>query len=710
MLALVEYYRDRDKINYLRLVESYAQKVGIELKNGYPRVEIINEKQKSEISGATPIIILKVLPPKFHFLKEEEKSYYAIYLTEKIKKTKTVKTKEGKEQVVVYEVVNTKTGKRDLLRNFDFSELMNSCKLFSEFARGERWCYHNELFGMATNLCQIKGGGDTFIKVISNEFNEKYDSYTDRDWGYYVNYIQKQDYIPQQCANFCPYANECNHAKNMILTAKTKRNTIVELSNKTKYVSLSEAEKDLQDTFEKCQSSMDSKIHVAKGQTGMGKSYTYINYLKKTVKPCIVAVPTNKLKDEIYNKCIEDGCNIMKTPTLPSDLPDDIKQEIERLYSIGTASMAGKYIRTIAKGKGLTKLIEYIDQLELVNKFPGHIITTHSRLLYFNDDQIQSHDIIIDEDIMKTLLQVKIVSIKDLLKIKTLKYISWVDKNEVDNKFNEIFSKNDYQTFIKTKPISLENMENFETQIAMHGSEINSNVMGFLKCTVAYRYNPDKEKMEIKGSFSDSDMIRYLVKQNLPDKKIIILSATADENVYKRMFGDKVVFHYCKQAKYKGKLIQYPQKSYSRDCLKNDKESFDKIKEIVGEIPMITFKAYKLNENDLNYGNTEGHNCYEGKDIAVVGTPHLNETVYKMFSLGLNIDITNDEMKYQEIERNNFKFWFMTYVDENIRDIQLWLIESELEQAVGRARLLRNNCSVFLFSNYPIQQAEFRYL
>lgn len=161
----------------------------------------------------------------------------------------------------------------------------------------------------------------------------------------------------------------------------------------------------------------------------------------------------------------------MKTPTLPSDIPDDVKQEIERLYSIGTALMAGKYIRTVAKGTGLTKLIEYIDQMEIVNKFPGHIITTHSRLFYFNDDQIQSHDIIIDEDIMKTLLQVKIVSSKDLLKINKLKYISWVDKNEVDNKFNEIFSKNDYQTFIKTKPISLENMENFETQIAMHGSK-----------------------------------------------------------------------------------------------------------------------------------------------------------------------------------------------------------------------------------------------
>jgi len=711
MLALVDYYRDKDKNNYLRSLESYAQKVGIELKNGYPRVEIINEEQKSEISGATPIIyILKEMPPGFQF-SNEDVLYYAVYLTEKIKKIKTVKTKEGKEEVVVYEAVKTKTGKRDLLRNFDFKVLMDNCKLFNEFAWGKRWCYHNELFGMATNLCQTKGGGETFIRAITNEFNEKYESYREKDWGYYVNYIQKQDYFPQQCVNFCPYANECNHAKNMILTSKTKRNTIVELSNQTKYISLSEAEKDLQEKFIDCQSSMDDKIHVIKGQTGIGKSYTYINCLERAEKPYIVAVPTNKLKDEIYEKCIEAGYNVIETPTLPADLPEDVKDEIERLYAIGASFTAGKYIRSVAEEKGLIKLIEYINQMEIVKTFPGHIITTHSRLLYFKQDQLQTHNILIDEDIMKTLLQVSKVSIRDLLKIKTSKYISWVDKNEVDDKFKYIFLNTDYQTFTRTSPISLENIENFETQIAEHGIGINSNVMGFLKCTVAYRYNTDKEKMVMeKGFYSDSDMIQYLVKCPLPEQKIIILSATADENIYKRMYGDRTKFHYCQPAKYCGKLVQYPQRSYSRDCLKNDEELYKKVKEIVGEIPIITFKVFKPNENDLNFGNTEGHNCYEGKDIAVLGTPHLHEIVYKMYAMTFDIDVTNAEMKYQEIERNNFKFWFMTYVDENLRDIQLWLIESELEQAVGRARLLRNDCSVFLFSNYPIGQAEFRYM
>ena len=46
------------------------------------------------------------------------------------------------------------------------------------------------------------------------------------------------------------------------------------------------------------------------------------------------------------------------------------------------------------------------------------------------------------------------------------------------------------------------------------------------------------------------------------------------------------------------------------------------------------------------------------------------------------------------------------FADENLRLVQFWMIESELEQAIGRARLLRHDCTVHLFSNFPLKQAE----
>ena len=48
----------------------------------------------------------------------------------------------------------------------------------------------------------------------------------------------------------------------------------------------------------------------------------------------------------------------------------------------------------------------------------------------------------------------------------------------------------------------------------------------------------------------------------------------------------------------------------------------------------------------------------------------------------------------------------MTFADKSMRNLQLFFIETELEQAIGRARVLREDCIVYVFSNYPCKQAE----
>jgi hypothetical protein len=48
-----------------------------------------------------------------------------------------------------------------------------------------------------------------------------------------------------------------------------------------------------------------------------------------------------------------------------------------------------------------------------------------------------------------------------------------------------------------------------------------------------------------------------------------------------------------------------------------------------------------------------------------------------------------------------------TFKSDVVKTIQIWLIESLLEQAVGRSRLLRYNCTVKVFAGFPVEQAEF---
>lgn len=45
------------------------------------------------------------------------------------------------------------------------------------------------------------------------------------------------------------------------------------------------------------------------------------------------------------------------------------------------------------------------------------------------------------------------------------------------------------------------------------------------------------------------------------------------------------------------------------------------------------------------------------------------------------------------------------FKDYRLRTVQTWLIESLLEQAVGRVRLLRFDCTVNVFARFSIDQS-----
>lgn len=120
-----------------------------------------------------------------------------------------------------------------------------------------------------------------------------------------------------------------------------------------------------------------------------------------------------------------------------------------------------------------------------------------------------------------------------------------------------------------------------------------------------------------------------------------------------------------------------------------------------------TITFMKEGAGELHFGNTEGSNSLEGEDILVIGTPYHAEFLYKLTAFALGIDFNEDEeMKTQTVEHNGYRFLFRTYGNEGLRAVQFWMLESELEQAVGRARLLRNRCEVHLFSNFPLSQSK----
>ena len=107
----------------------------------------------------------------------------------------------------------------------------------------------------------------------------------------------------------------------------------------------------------------------------------------------------------------------------------------------------------------------------------------------------------------------------------------------------------------------------------------------------------------------------------------------------------------------------------------------------------------------MYFGNCSGYDTLKGQDIAVVGTPHRNNVEYYLTAkvLGIDFKTTDTTMIYQKIEYNGFRFMFNCFINEELRNIQLSLIESDLIQAVGRARTLRTDAKVDLYSNFPLR-------
>jgi hypothetical protein len=70
--------------------------------------------------------------------------------------------------------------------------------------------------------------------------------------------------------------------------------------------------------------------------------------------------------------------------------------------------------------------------------------------------------------------------------------------------------------------------------------------------------------------------------------------------------------------------------------------------------------------------------------------------------MGINTNCIDKKMEYQTIQWKGRQFKFQTFNNPDLRNIQLHLIEGELTQAIGRARTIRTEAQVEVFSNFPL--------
>lgn len=239
--------------------------------------------------------------------------------------------------------------------------------------------------------------------------------------------------------------------------------------------------------------------------------------------------------------------------------------------------------------------------------------------------------------------------------------------------------------------------------------DIQGDVNGFLDADV-YHYAVDK----------NGDKFEYFKMPQIPKTKVTVLSATLQEAMYRCFFRDRQIMMYdIPKVRYQGKLIQYAYYSMSRnDIEKHCKELkmsctdlYRYIMDFCSDFDYgITFMTNEkcMGQEVLHFGNAVGVDKYKGKNGLIIGTQHLDENSYKLAAFCLGIDVEY-KLERHRVTFGGYEFPMMKYENTVLRMIQLYMISSEMEQCIGRSRLLRTDAVVYLFSNFPCEQAELRF-
>lgn len=382
-----ESYKHRsDKKNYVRNMARFAQKHGIGLlEKGILAVSTYKYGEMEDISGNSIKYIIEIpeISSKIVFYNGDRRG----------------------------ELLHQKDmcGDMPKLEKAGKDELCKKCRLCRSFFEG-KILDHDMRFLLATNFLWIAGAKKLFFETMRNYYDSA-DKW-EKDW----DYIQANKYKPMACAGTCPYAEWCSHDTNLYLTLKGGKR-IIKLTAEEKYGSIEESYRSMENALRQAVKHGGNAICLIKGQTGLGKSTAYKKLMKEAGFCMVIAVPTVKLKHEIAESVGDIAVELLSIKDL--GMPDFLADEVEELYSRGLYQDARGKIREYKKqlpdGSEKARYETYLKQMDLLEKRDRHVIMTHAQLIQTGAAKLEGYKIIIDEDILYTILRnTKSVGINDI--------------------------------------------------------------------------------------------------------------------------------------------------------------------------------------------------------------------------------------------------------------------------------------------------------
>lgn len=716
---------------------------------------------------------------------DEEKANSVKSITTKI-------TSRGKERVVYEKGEQVKREPKDkqfIKRNVNFEAIAEKCYLFGKARDGEYWLYEPELVHLIKNL-QGCSDGKQELKNIINNYPHFYNNAV-HDQQYYLDKIDVIEYRIEgitHCKNYCPFykTEHCQCVGETIMQNVDKTVPIIDRSFVLNKVTLEQGQTNFKEAFVSAIEAEEDGVYVIKSSMGQGKTQELAsmdNWIERiptknitaSVPKIVIAEPTHVMRGELGSRLCENLSEVLNTqviqvlPKPPVESICDDEDQIKR-YKAYMRMGAYELCSTIhndmidkAMKDGNVECINYLNNKELVmQKHIRAVVTTHDKVLVtsqFNDANL----VIFDEDPTQRLLKTGETTIEDVERLrdwmisikghverstykgqvfgdypeseelaklkKNIKDLEYVINNI--KHIRDILLTGEKEKQLVDVPIVMEHI--IDIDISKLGIITSSqvklpttDVLGFLKCHNYIVY-------------SDGRIAYINIRKLFKDRKYIILSGTADEDVCKLLFGEQLVkFYDCGIVENQATVYQNIGRSFNKGFLKtniqdviNNTFELNPILERERTV-VITHSSYKhavehahvyIDEHGREveheeqvkvldgmwYGATEGKGGFydtvienglprkrkQGEapyfnTLMLVGKFVAPREVYKMWIVALGIDDKElDGSRYVEVTRYGITNQISTFQNEQSRAIHLWLMESELRQALGRARQIR---------------------
>ena len=609
--------------------------------------------------------------------------------------------------------------KNETIRGFDWAAAQREFKLLDDFLGCKKKIYNPELIGLYSGMRRIEGGSLKWKKAIEN--NDKIKKYHlgIKDW-FNTQFAKGKNPWEKLIENYAPNDLAGDEYDRLTDIHFKRGRKAIKLKN-IQEITIEEAHMKMQTFIKKFLDSSDIKFAVCKAATALGKT---IFILENVSTGCLICVPTHILAIQHAADLNKLKIDYLIAPDVP-DLPEPIKKELDKYRSAGDNIGAARFLKRMSRnfksynfglsGKEICELqqslTQYFDELKKCTESTLPIIITHKRLLF---TEFPNHDtVIIDEDIIPALQEMGSFSTEDLRQlINSLRRSDYTghekDLAVLNGLLDDINTNPQYLRHVQTtsggRTEVFENFQEIRQCIHRLGNNVEGQILPFF--TSSHYIVDFKNKNDPEGDRN----IHYLIKHQLPsNKKFLVLSATANAFVYRKIFGE-INWLDLSHIQHFGNRIQFSDLSHSRSTIasQNNKKPRNMIKNFIGSMPVLTFKKYRYlfnnNPTDIYVENCSGYNEYTGQDIAVIATPHMPTHVYRLLSAALEIEFTAEDfnLEPQWVKHNGYKFRFMTFAHEGLRNIQFYFIESALVQACGRNRSLRKDATVYLFSNFPL--------